>query len=50
MPTCGECDAYVTSDFVRVFGIDGEVYGCPDCTTYRELQDGEAVDQHDDRT
>lgn len=49
MPTCGECDAYVTSDFIRVFGINGEVHGCPNCTSYRELQDGDAVDQHGDR-
>jgi len=36
MPTCEECDAYVTRDFVRVFGIDGDVHGCPHCSTYRE--------------
>ncbi len=43
MPTCEECDAYVTRDFVRVFGIDGNVHGCPHCSTYRELQDGEGA-------
>ncbi|WP_226483269.1 DUF7563 family protein [Natrinema amylolyticum] len=42
MPECGE---YVTQDFIRVFGINGDVHGCPTCTTYRELQDGSAVNQ-----
>ncbi|TYL37847.1 hypothetical protein CV102_14020 [Natronococcus pandeyae] len=45
MPTCADCGEYVTRDFVRVFGVDGEVHGCPDCTTYRELQDGGGVDR-----
>ncbi|MDS0475719.1 hypothetical protein [Natrinema sp. 1APR25-10V2] len=50
MPTCAECDAYVTRDFVRVFGIDGAVHGCPRCTTYRELQDGAGIDPNGDVT
>ena len=45
MPTCGNCDAYVTRDFVRVFGIDGEVHACPNCTTHRELSDGRGADR-----
>ncbi|MDS0476878.1 hypothetical protein [Natrinema sp. 1APR25-10V2] len=48
MPECGACGEFVTRDFIRVFGIDGEVHGCPTCTTYRELQDGSAVDQEGD--
>lgn len=43
MLICGSCDEYVTRDFVRVFGADGEIQGCPNCTTYRELCDGGAV-------
>ncbi|MDQ2049204.1 hypothetical protein RBH26_01775 [Natronolimnohabitans sp. A-GB9] len=54
MPTCGNCDGYVTRDFVRVFGIDGTVYGCPNCSTYRELCDGSganrAVENQDERS
>ncbi|WP_162832287.1 DUF7563 family protein [Natronolimnohabitans innermongolicus] len=48
MPTCGECDAYVTADFVRVFGVNGEVSGCPNCATYRELQNGTGVEHRSD--
>ncbi|WP_306059951.1 DUF7563 family protein [Natronococcus wangiae] len=49
MPICGDCGEYVTRDFIRVFGVDGEVHGCPDCTTYRELYDGGGVD-HSSKT
>lgn len=38
-----QCEAYVTGDFVRVFGIAGEVTGCPNCLTNRELTDGDAA-------
>lgn len=31
MPECKECGAHVTPDFVRVFGVDGEVHGCTNC-------------------
>lgn len=44
MPACSDCGGDVTRDFVRVFGIDGEVHGCPDCSTYRELHDGDGVE------
>lgn len=44
MPPCGNCGEYVTRHFVRVFGIDGEVYGCPECSTYRELHAGDGID------
>ncbi|WP_164721987.1 DUF7563 family protein [Haloterrigena salifodinae] len=40
MPRCGNCDAYVTSDFIRVFGVNDKVHGCPNCSTYRELSGG----------
>lgn len=44
MPTCSDCDAYVSRDFIRVFGVDGEVHGCPNCMTYRDLQEGGATE------
>ncbi|AGB38732.1 DUF7563 family protein [Natronococcus occultus] len=50
MPRCQDCGGYVTRDFVRVFGIDGTVAGCPDCTTYRELQEGGGVEDATDST
>lgn len=33
MPECGNCDAYVTDRYVRVFSHRGEetVYCCPQC-------------------
>ncbi|AGB31092.1 hypothetical protein C488_02011 [Natrinema pellirubrum DSM 15624] len=37
MPECQHCGAFVTRDFVRVFGVDGEVRECPACSTYREI-------------
>ncbi|WP_425498442.1 DUF7563 family protein [Natrinema soli] len=43
MPECSDCGRFVTRDFIRVFGIEGEVYGCPDCMTYRELGTGDAT-------
>ncbi|MFC4438518.1 MULTISPECIES: DUF7563 family protein [Natrialbaceae] len=44
MPSCDDCGEYVTRDFIRVFGVDGKVHGCPHCATYRELQDGAGVE------
>ena len=39
--TCETCGAYVTKQFVRVFGgNDGAVYGCMNCTTGRDLREG----------
>ncbi|WP_318566716.1 DUF7563 family protein [Salinigranum marinum] len=41
MHTCTNCDSYVTSDFVRVFGTeDHRVFGCPHCANMRELMQG----------
>lgn len=47
MPTCRNCDRYVTRDFVRVFGLEGELHGCPNCTTYRELYGGNGAPDRD---
>lgn len=41
MATCSNCGAFVTADYVRVFGDnDGTVHGCPDCTALRYLTEG----------
>jgi hypothetical protein len=41
MPTCSNCDSFVTPDFVRVFGAeDDRVFGCPQCANMRELMEG----------
>lgn len=38
---CNNCGAFVTQRFSRVFGDnDGEVYGCLDCGTARDLHNG----------
>lgn len=29
---CQNCGAAVSHDYVRVFGVDGRVLVCPDCT------------------
>lgn len=43
MPNCQACNGSVSESFVRVFGRDGEVWGCPDCLTHSEIQAGEAA-------
>ncbi|WP_436343977.1 DUF7563 family protein [Natronorubrum sp. FCH18a] len=43
MPHCSDCDAFVTRDFIRVFGVNGEVNGCPSCMTYRKLHQGRGI-------
>lgn len=43
MPICGNCSGHITRDFIRVFGAEGEVYGCPQCMTYRELYEGDGA-------
>ncbi|MDS0477073.1 hypothetical protein [Natrinema sp. 1APR25-10V2] len=45
MPSCSECGEHVTRDYVRVFGVDGAVHGCPTCSTYRDLHGGTGGDQ-----
>lgn len=38
---CLGCGAFVTDRFARVFGDnDNRVYGCPECSTERELYGG----------
>lgn len=41
MPECSECGGHVTSDFVRVFGIDGEIHGCPNCTANAQVAEAQ---------
>ena len=43
MPYCQNCESHVTEDYVRVFGIDGEVNSCPSCpdrVTDPQAEDG----------
>jgi len=40
MPSCGNCGEFVTVDYLRVFGLSGEVDGCPACMTYQEIKQG----------
>lgn len=42
--TCQYCENVVSTKFVRIFGSDnGTIHCCPDCATFRELQDGAAA-------
>lgn len=44
MATCNQCGAFVTNDFIRVFGTNhGTVYACIDCTSNTELVNGKAA-------
>ncbi|WP_449271533.1 DUF7563 family protein [Halopiger djelfimassiliensis] len=45
MPECSNCGAHITPSFVRVFGSDGDVHGCPTCMTYAEITNGDAVEE-----
>lgn len=40
MAECNACGAHVTADFVRVFGVEGAVDGCPGCANNSELFGG----------
>lgn len=31
--TCKGCGAHVSAEFKRVMAADGDVYGCPQCTS-----------------
>lgn len=31
MPTCSHCGSFVTADYARVTGIEGDVLACPQC-------------------
>jgi len=37
---CNDCGNEVSKDFIRVFGVDGEIEMCPECSTYREMKTG----------
>lgn len=39
MPECQSCGGHVTRDFVRVFGVDGEVYGCTKCESQGDARE-----------
>lgn len=42
--TCAHCGAFVTAEFVRVFGNNnGKVHGCLDCGTARDLREGNHI-------
>ncbi|WP_438268332.1 DUF7563 family protein [Halomarina halobia] len=41
---CSACGAFVTQQFVRVFGDNhDEVHGCLSCLTARDLRDGKHI-------
>lgn len=31
MPSCDNCNSFVTRDYSRVFSIEGQLHGCPQC-------------------
>lgn len=31
MPHCEHCESFVTAEYVRVLGVEGEVHACPNC-------------------
>lgn len=39
MPQCDNCGAHLTPEYVRVFGVDGEVPACLHCTTNTEARE-----------
>lgn len=44
MPTCQNCDSFISSDFARVFGNnEGEVYACTECTAFTGLIAGKGA-------
>jgi NAD-dependent SIR2 family protein deacetylase len=46
-PHCQNCGAFVSQSFVRVFGQNGDLAACPNCTEQREMAHGEGVpDEH----
>lgn len=49
MPTCTQCDSFVTHDFVRVFGDNAErVAGCIHCMSIGEFVSDKGVDTRSD--
>lgn len=48
MPECRGCGAFVSRDFVRVFGDNrGRVEGCVDCLSARDLTEGATAAEAD---
>lgn len=46
MPWCNNCGAFVSGEFVRVFGSnDSQVYACLDCAVSPDLHAGEAANR-----
>jgi hypothetical protein len=45
MPECQECGAHVTQDFVRVFGVEGKVYGCTECKSQSSTREFAGLDE-----
>lgn len=44
MYQCNNCGGFVTRDFARVFGDNGNaVHGCPDCTDMTGVMAGQAA-------
>jgi hypothetical protein len=44
---CESCSAFVSADYVRVFGKKGVVSACPDCSTIGERAVGDAAARED---
>lgn len=42
------CGSHVSQQFVRVFGVDGTVHGCPECTDASAIYRGAATPGGDD--
>ena len=36
---CGNCGEQVSEDFRRVYGVNGRVNACPECSTYRVIKE-----------
>jgi len=47
VPDCAACGQFVTTDYVRVFGKDGSVSACPECSTIRERAQGDGATRDD---
>jgi len=39
MPECQNCGSHLTPEYVRVFGMEGEVSVCLHCTTNKEARE-----------
>lgn len=41
---CQGCQGHVSRRFVRVFGVDGQVWDCPQCASARDIMGGPFAD------